>query len=90
MNSTGYIDPTGVYHKNEKPDISKLKNDRASLDKQYQHDRQREYHRRDTLQPYTRDGKPNPQFVEQYPQESKAYGFTKWNTYPYSSEDWLP
>jgi hypothetical protein len=76
MSTTGFIDAQGVYHKNEKPDISKMKEDRNSQDKEYQHDRQREYHRRDTLQPYV-NGQPNPEFVQQYPQESKQYGFRK-------------
>lgn len=72
MKSTGYI-LNGVYYDQE-PDTSLLIDTRASTDQQYSHDRQRENHRRDLLQPY-KNGKPNPDFIEQYPEESKQYGF---------------
>ena len=75
MKSTGYIDEYGNYHK-EIPDVSKLRNTTASTDKEYDHDRQRENHRRDLLQPY-KNGEPNPEFIQQYPEESKSYGFIK-------------
>ena len=74
MNSTGYIDSDGKYRK-ETPDPSQLKTDHSVTEKEWSHDRQREYHRKDMLQPY-KNGQPNPAFIEQYPQESKeTYGF---------------
>jgi hypothetical protein len=76
MKSTGYIDSNNVYHR-ELPDVNSMKNTVASTDKEYSHDRQREGHRRDLLQPFTRDGKPNQEFIQQYPEESKGYGFIK-------------
>lgn len=30
---------------------------------------------RELIQPYTVDGKPNPEFIKHYPQESREYGF---------------
>lgn len=74
MKSTGYIH-NGVYYK-EDPDIAELRDEKAITDKQYQHDKQRLMHKRDLLQPY-KDGKPNPEFIEQYPEEAKNYGFIK-------------
>ena len=32
---------------------------------------------RELIQPYTADGKPNPEFIKHYPEESKEYGFIK-------------
>lgn len=72
MKSTGFI-LNGVYL-TEVPDVEALRDPHAVTDKQYSHDRQRENHRRDLLQPYT-NGKPNPEFIEQYPKEAKEYGF---------------
>lgn len=74
MKSTGYIDPYGTYHK-EVPDMESLRNEHSSTEKEWSHDRQRESHRKDMLQPY-KNGQANPAFIEQYPQESKeVYGF---------------
>lgn len=75
MKTTGYI-VNGIYYPKEQ-----LQNASAEANsityKAYDHDRQRENHRRDLIQPYT-DGKPNPEFIAQYPQESKdIYGFIK-------------
>ena len=47
-----------------------------SMHKQWEHDRQREEYRIDMVQPY-KDGKPNEDFIEHYPEESKDYGFIK-------------
>lgn len=30
---------------------------------------------RELIQPYTADGKPNPEFIKHYPKESIEYGF---------------
>lgn len=75
MNSTGYI-LNGVYYSGM-PEVGHLKEKRASTDKLYSHDRQREEHRRDLLQPRMLDGKPNPEFIAQYPDIAKQYGFIK-------------
>lgn len=32
---------------------------------------------REIIQPYTPDGKPNPDFIKHYPEESRQYGFIK-------------
>lgn len=32
---------------------------------------------RELVQPYLSDGKPNPDFIKHYPEESKQYGFIK-------------
>jgi hypothetical protein len=74
MKSTGYI-LNGVYY-DQLPDVESLRETHATTDKQYSHDRQRENHRRDLLQPYV-NGHPNPEFIEQYPKEAKEYGFNK-------------
>lgn len=75
MRSTGYI-LDGVYHPDD-PQPEALKDRRASTDKLYNHDRQREEHRRDIIQPRTSDGKPNPEFIAAYPEEAKDRGFIK-------------
>jgi hypothetical protein len=81
MKSTGYIlngayhTINGVYHPGKFTRIViKEQLETTIIDKQYQHDRQREEHRRDLIQPY-KDGKPNSEFIEQYPEESQQYGF---------------
>lgn len=71
MSSTGYIGSDGVYRR-EEPDLSKLKNDRTTVDKQFDHDSQRRQHRRDLIQPY-KNGKLNPEFESAYPAESQVY-----------------
>lgn len=68
----GYI-LDGVYHK-DPPDLSKMKTDRTTVDKQFEHDAQRRRHQAELVQPY-KQGKPNPEFVQLYPEESKKYGF---------------
>lgn len=74
MRSTGYI-LNGEYHTGEPP-VEGMKDPRASTDKQHDHDRQRREHRRDLIQPY-KNGLPNREFIEQYPDEAKQYGFVK-------------
>lgn len=70
MKRLGYIDVDGNYQRG----IVKRELAQASIDKQYRHDMQRLDHKRDLLQPYA-NGKPNPEFIEQYPEESKQHGF---------------
>lgn len=78
MKTTGYI-INGVYVKSsdlseQGPQIpaGQLTN---STYKVYSHDQQRLNHARDLIQPYTRDGKPNPEFIQQYPDEARGHGF---------------
>lgn len=74
MKSTGYI-LNGVYQKAQ--GVPQLETTENSTYKAYSHDRGREDHRRDLIQPYGNDGKPNAEFIEQYPEEARNYGFTK-------------
>lgn len=75
MKTTGYI-LNGVYYEGGKaPEY--LQDSHAVTSKSYDHDRQRENHRRDILQPYTREGKPNPEFIEQYPDIAESNGLIK-------------
>lgn len=70
----GYI-LNGIYYHdnlNGRPEIAA---DNITY-KVYDHDRQRENHGLDLIQPY-KDGKPNPEFIEHYPDEAKNYGFIK-------------
>ena len=61
----------GVYYpQGEKPVVSK----RAITDKRYQQDMQRAEHKRDLIQPW-KQGKLNSEFIEQYPDEAKGYGY---------------
>jgi len=74
MSSTGYIQD-GVYYR-KKVALGELKDNVQSTHKDWGHDRQRESHRFDLIQPY-QNGRPNPEFIEHYPEESKNYGFIK-------------
>lgn len=74
MKTTGYI-LNGIYYDDE--DLQKPSAESDSITyKVYDHDRQRENHRRDLIQPWV-NGKLNPEFVEQYPEEAKQYGFNQ-------------
>lgn len=71
---SGYI-LDGVYYRDGgEPEAYQV----ASMDKAHSHDAQRREHRRDLIQPYV-NGKPNPAFIEQWPEESKNYGFVGGN-----------
>lgn len=70
MKTTGYI-IDGIYYSDQLPaDIQPDSN--SSTYKAYEHDRQRQNHRRDLIQPYI-NGAPNPEFIEQYPEEAQNY-----------------
>lgn len=71
----GWIDKHGVYHKG-KVDPKDLIDIEQSTYKDANHDKQRREHRRDLIQPY-KDGKPNPEFIDVYRDESIQYGFIK-------------
>lgn len=69
MSSTGYIDAEGKYHRGEDKALPTQAN---SMHKQYRHDSDRRKNMREAIQPH-KNGKPNPQFVRAYPEESKRY-----------------
>ncbi len=71
MKSTGVI-IDGVYYKNSPgTDMREMP---TSMQKTWDHDLQREEHQVDIIQPY-KDGKPNEDFIEMYPEQSELYGF---------------
>lgn len=74
MKSTGYI-LNGIYYRESDHSTAEIDIDSITY-KSYSHDRQREEHRRDLIQPYV-DGKPNPEFIQQYSEEAKQYGFNQ-------------
>jgi hypothetical protein len=49
----------------------------SSQYKEWNHDQQRRDHKADLVQTYTKDGKPNDEFIQLYPAEAKQYGFIK-------------
>lgn len=69
----GYI-LDGVYHKGT-PDMTKLRSRQQATYKQHEQNRQRKDFSREIVQPYKKDGSPNPDFIAAYPEESKEYGF---------------
>jgi len=74
VKSTGYI-INGKYVRGT-VDPSQLVDHEQVTWKEADHDRQRREHRVELLQPY-KDGKPNSEFIQQYPEEAKKYGFIK-------------
>ena len=46
----------------------------SSTYKGWSHQSQRDNHRKDMIQPY-KEGRPNPEFVSEYREQSKEYGF---------------
>ena len=73
----GYI-ANGVYIKGQ-PTLEELGMlpQPSPLAKAADQDMQRWEHQRDLIQPYDASGKPNLEFIETYPEESKAYGLIK-------------
>lgn len=67
----GYIDGSGHYHPGQKSPRANL--EASSQYKSWSHDQQRADRRYELIQPWTKDGKPNPEFREMYPDESKNY-----------------
>jgi len=63
----------GVYHKDGQPP----KREQHDGYREWHRDRQRDDHRKDMVQPYSRDGKPSEEFMHAYPEQSKKYGFIK-------------
>ena len=52
-----------------------LVNKQQSTYKQHEHQRQRNDFAKEIIQPFDRNGSPNPDFIQAYPEESKGYGF---------------
>lgn len=61
--TSGYIDANGKYHKGI--DVP-LPHDVDTQFKQWSHNDQRKRMAADISQPYTSDGKPNPEFIDIY------------------------
>ena len=61
----------GVFHEGTPPDFNKLVEQKTSVWKQSDHDKQRREHKADLIQPYKRDGSVNPEFLEVYELEAK-------------------
>jgi hypothetical protein len=74
MASTGYV-LNGKYYKKQ-PDLSKLQSLQQSTWKEWDHDKQRQEHAADIVQPF-KQGKPNQEFIDLNPEAAKDYGFTK-------------
>lgn len=70
----GYI-KDGKYYKGKVDMDSLQRKSNNSTFKTHEHNRQRKDFAREIVQPYNRDGKPNPEFIEAWPEESKEYGF---------------
>lgn len=73
MKSTGFI-KDGVYYRGTLRGVA-TQGDQP-LHKGWSHDRQREEHRADIVQPY-KDNQPNPEFIQLYPDQAAKYGFLK-------------
>lgn len=63
----------GVYYRNE--DIARPVDGENITHKQWSHSEQRKTHAKDIVQPFDSNGKPNPAFIEAWPEESKQRGF---------------
>jgi hypothetical protein len=74
VSSTGYI-KNGVYHRAPKVPLEQLVSVQQSTYKQWDHANQRFDHAAEIIQPYTIDGKPNPDMIEAYPDDAAQYGF---------------
>lgn len=66
----GFIGADGKFYSG-RPKMADITPQKTSVWKQSDHDRQRQDHRRDLIHPYNRDGTPNQDFIDQYPEESK-------------------
>lgn len=73
MPRVGYV-LNGKYYKTDKVPLDKLQSQQQSTWKGWDHDRQRNEHAADIVQPY-KGGKPNQEFIDLYPDASVGYGF---------------
>ena len=70
----GYI-LNGEYHRGEAP-VDKMRTKQQSTYKSWEHNRQRKDFAREIVQPYDKNGKPNNDFIQAWPEDSKeVYGF---------------
>lgn len=74
MASKGYV-LNGEYHKSEPAPLASMVKTQQTMYKQGDHARQRFDHAAEIIQPYTIDGKPNPDFIEVNPDAAVEYGF---------------
>lgn len=74
MRSTGYILNGKYVRASEVPSKAKVPR-KQPLHSAYELDRTRDDYRKDLIQPYLHNGKPNPEFIDAYPEESEKYGF---------------
>lgn len=74
MKTTGYIVNGKYVRATDVPSSAKVAR-KQPLHKQYENDRMLEDFRKDIIQPYLPNGKPNPDFIDAYPKESEQYGF---------------
>lgn len=73
----GFIGADGKYYTGQ-PKMANIVPQKTSVWKQSDHDRQRQDHKRDLIRPYLPSGNPNPEFIENYPEESiHTYKFIK-------------
>lgn len=73
----GYIDSSGKYHKQDAK-LNDIVPSKTSVWKSSDHDRQRQDHKRDLIRPYLPNGDPNPEFIQEYREESiNTYNFIK-------------
>lgn len=71
----GFIGADGKFYGGT-PRVAPMVYQRSPIWKQADHDRQRADHKRDLIRPYQPNGEANPDFVEEYPDESKeTYNF---------------
>lgn len=66
----GFIGADGQYYSGQ-PKMATIVQERTSVWKQSDHDRQRQEHQADLVRPYLPSGEPNPEFIALYPEESK-------------------
>ena len=73
----GWIGADGKFYSGQ-PKLPTMVFERSPIWKQADHDRQRLDHKRDLIKPYLPGGESNPDFVEEYPEESiNTYKFIK-------------
>lgn len=73
----GFIGADGKFYEG-KPKMGPMVYERSPIWKQADHDRQRQEHKRDLIRPYLPNGEANPEFVEEYRDESiNTYKFIK-------------
>lgn len=72
----GYISD-GVYVRTQPTLEDMLSPEPSTLAKVADMDQQRFEHQYELIQPYDSAGKPNPDFIQAYPEEAKTYGFIK-------------